>query len=144
MTRVKRAEVPEDLHPLFAQALNAGDVEALAALYSADACLMAERGTPARGSADLRAALARYVAAESRIELSTRNVVRAGDTALLVGDWRFRRMGKDDREVLTSGTSIEVVRRQPDGRWCYLIDLPYGLDEFDSAERNGVDRTLRL
>jgi hypothetical protein len=25
------------------------------------------------------------------------------------------------------GTSIEVARRQPDGSWRYLIDLPYGL-----------------
>jgi len=126
---------------LFAQALNAGDVEALAALYSGDAFLMAKRSTPARGSAEVRAALAGYVAAESRIELTTRNVVRVGDTALLVGEWRFRRMGRDQREVLTSGTSIEVVRRQPDGRWCYLIDLPYGLDQFNQAEINAVDRT---
>jgi ketosteroid isomerase-like protein len=130
---VKRAEMPGDLHPLFAQALNSGDVDALVDLYATDGFLMAQRDTAARGSAEIRAALAQYVAAQSRIELTTRKVVQAGDTALLIGDWHFRRMENDGREVLSSGTSIEVGCRQPDGRWCYLIDLPYGLDQFSAG-----------
>jgi uncharacterized protein (TIGR02246 family) len=125
---VKRAEVPEDLHPLFAQALNAGDVDALAALYAPDGFLMAQRDLPTRGSNEIREALAQYVAMEPAIELTTRKVVQAGDAALLVGDWQFRRTLSDGKEVSTSGTSIEVARRQPDGRWCYLIDLPYGIE----------------
>ncbi len=49
------------------------------------------------------------------------------DTALLVADWRFHGTAADGSDVATSGTSIEVARRQPDGNWRYLIDLPYGL-----------------
>jgi uncharacterized protein (TIGR02246 family) len=131
---VKRAQVPEDLHPLFAQALNTGDIEALAALYDPQGFLLAERGIPALGASEIHAALARYVGSNSRIELTTRDVVRAGDTALLIGDWKFRRSANDGSLVQTSGTSVEVVRLQPDGSWRYLIDLPYGLE---SSSING-------
>jgi len=61
------------------------------------------------------------------IQLTTRRVVQAGDTALLGADWRFHGTAADGSDVATSGTSIEVARRQPDGNWRYLIDLPYGL-----------------
>jgi uncharacterized protein (TIGR02246 family) len=131
---LKRAQVPEDLHSLFAQALNAGDVESLAALYESQGFLLAERGIPARGASEIHAALSPYVASGSRIELTTRAVVRAGDTALLIGDWKFRRTSDDGGLVQTSGTSLEVVRLQPDGSWRYLIDLPYGLE---SSSVNG-------
>lgn len=103
------AASPEDLHKLFKQMLNSGDIDALVDLYAVDGFLMA-RGAPARGSSTIRQELAKYVAMKPTIQRATRRVVQAGDTAL------------------TSGTSIEVARRQPDGSWRYVIDLPFGLE----------------
>ena len=88
---------------------------------------MARRSGPARGISAIRKALTEYVAMEPTIQLTTRRVVQAGDAALLVADWRFHGTAADGGDVATSGTSIEVARRQPDGSWCYPIDLPYGL-----------------
>ena len=73
-------------------------------------------------------ALAEYVAMKPTIQLMTRRVVQVEDTALLVADWRFHGTTSDGGNVSTSGTSIEVARRQSDGSWCYFIDLPNGLD----------------
>jgi hypothetical protein len=78
----------------------------------------------AEGINAIRQALADYVAMEPNIEVTTRRVVEAGHTALLVADWRFRGTARDGGVVSTSGTSIEVARRQPDGSWRYHIDLP--------------------
>ena len=119
---------PADLHRLFEHALNSGDLDALVALYAFDAVLMAGSGM-AEGINAIRQVLADYVAMEPHIEVTTRRVVEAGDTALLVADWRFRGTARDGGVVSTSGTSIEVARRQPDGSWRYHIDLPYGLGE---------------
>ncbi len=116
----------EDLHKLFEQALNSGDLDALVALYAFDGFLVARSG-PVRGISAIRKAIAEYVAMKPTIQLTTRRVVQAGDAALLVADWRFHGTAADGGDVATSGTSIEVARRQPDGSWCYLIDLPYGL-----------------
>ena len=120
------AASPEDLHKLFEQALNSGDLDALVTLYAFDGFLVARSG-PVRGISAIRKAIAEYVAMKPTIQLTTRRVVQAGDAALLVADWRFHGTAADGGDVATSGTSIEVARRQPDGSWCYLIDLPYGL-----------------
>jgi ketosteroid isomerase-like protein len=63
---VKSAEEPQDLHKLFEQALNSGDLDALVALYALDGLLMA-RGEPARGIGAIRKALADYVAMKPTI-----------------------------------------------------------------------------
>ena len=123
---VNAAVSPEDLHKLFVQALNSGDLDELVALYAFDGFLMARSG-PVRGISAIRKALAEYVAMKPTLQLTTRRVVQAGDTALLVADWRFHGTAADGSDVATSGTSIEVARRQPDGNWRYLIDLPSGL-----------------
>jgi ketosteroid isomerase-like protein len=124
---VNSAEAPEDLHKLFAKALNSGDLDALVALYAFDGFLMTRSG-PARGIRAIRRALAEYVAMKPTIQLTTRKIVQVEDTALLVADWRFHGTATDGCDVSTSGSSIEVARRQPDGNWRYLIDLPNGLD----------------
>lgn len=117
---------PEDLHEQFAKALNSGDLDALVALYASDGFLMARSG-PARGISAIRKALAEYVAMKPTIQLTTRRVVQEGDTALLMADWQFHGTTSDGGSVSTSGTSIEVARRQPDGSWRYFIDLPKGI-----------------
>ena len=121
------AASPEDLHRLFKQMLNSGDIDALVDLYAVDGFFMA-RGAPARGSTAIRQELAKNVAVKPTIQLATRRVVQAGDTALLLADWQFHGTTEDGGEVSTSGTSIEVARRQPDGSWRYVIDLPFGLE----------------
>ena len=82
---VKLGKSPDDLHRLFEQALNSGDLDALVALYAFDGVLMAGSGL-AEGINAIRQVLADYVAMEPNIELTTRRIVEAGDTALLVAD----------------------------------------------------------
>jgi uncharacterized protein (TIGR02246 family) len=123
---VKLAEEPQDLHKLFEQALNAGHLDELVALYAPDGLLMA-RGEPARGIGAIRKALADYVAMKPTIRLTTLRVVQTGDTALLFADWRFHGTNSDGSSVSTSGTSVEVARRQSDGSWRYFIDLLNGI-----------------
>jgi len=136
---VKPADAPEDLHKLFALALNSGDLDGLVALYACDGLLMAPTG-PARGIRLIRRALAEYVAMKPRIQLTTRKVVQVEDMALLMADWQFHATARDGSIVSTSGTSIEIARRQPDGSWRYFIDLPNGLDESFICPGNGLDR----
>jgi len=57
-----------------------------------------------------------------------------------VGEWQFHGAPSDGDEVSTTGTSIEVVRRQPDGSWRYPIHLPRGLAHIVPVE----DRNLEL
>ena len=138
---MKRAERPEDLHTLFAEALNSRNLEALTALYSDDSFFMAQRSVPTRGAGAIREAFVQYLAMNPSIRLTTRQVVQVRDTALLVGEWEFRGTSGNGAEVSTVGTSIEVARREPDGSWRYLIDLPNGPLPMASIENQNPSRS---
>jgi ketosteroid isomerase-like protein len=125
---MKQADTPEQLHTLFAEALNARDVEALAALYTAEACLAPRKQEAARGAAQTRKLLASYCDMKATMEITTRKAIAVGDTALLMSDWRMRGTAGDGRAIDAGGTSVEVARRGADGVWRYLIDLPHGIE----------------
>ena len=125
MSDVKR---PEDMSPRLAAAFNSADLDTMAALYEADAMLVDETGTRHQGADAIRAALAALLGAGGVLTSEPRFAVDAGDIALSGANWQLR--SKDGAEApLAQGTSIEVLRRQPDGTWRYLIDCPSGIDQ---------------
>ncbi|CAM3248081.1 YybH family protein [Stackebrandtia soli] len=108
---------PEDLSRLIVERLNAGDVDALVALYEPDAVLALPEGRVATGSGEIRETYRRLLTdgptfAPGR-QLTT---VRNGDLALT-------------SVRLADGTvTVEVARRQTDGTWRWVIDQPNLLD----------------
>src|SRR5262249_53064406 len=102
-------------------AFNAGDAGAIAALYEEDAIFVQDRQQVV-GRDGIREAYRSILANRGTLELSTIRVLESeAGIALLFGQWTHR-FG----DSVTRGTSVEVVRRQADGRWCFLIDDPYG------------------
>ena len=119
---------PVETHVLFQKAFNAGDLSGLMALYEPDAVLIPQPGAqPVRGTQAIRAALEGFLALKGKVELQTRHVVQHGDIALLRSAWRLKG-SSDGKPVEMSHASAEVVRRQPDGSWRYIIDHPFGAD----------------
>ena len=54
------------------------------------------------------------------MELETRSTIESGEgLAVLHAGWTLHTSGSTAR-----GISTEVVRRQPDGRWLFIIDEP--------------------
>ena len=122
------ASKPEDLHPLFAEAVSSGDVEALLSLFEPEAKLVSQPGQVAEEAAAIREALQPLLSLHGKMVVETQYVVSAGDIALLRGKWRCTGADPDGRSVEMQGDSTEVARRQPDGRWLYVIDHPFGAD----------------
>ncbi|MBI3637277.1 MAG: SgcJ/EcaC family oxidoreductase [Candidatus Rokubacteria bacterium] len=116
---------PEAMARVWCDAFNAGDVDALVALYEPDAALVRRSGERVTGRDAIRAMFAGSLARQPRIDAVTRKVVVAGDLALVFGDWTLHTTGADGRPVQASARSTEVLRRQADGTWRYLIDDPY-------------------
>ncbi len=112
------ASTPQELHFLFERAFNLGDVEAIVALYEPGAVLVTG-GTPVTGHDSIRDACIVSLASGARMKLDTRAVVESGEgLAVLHGAWS---LGPPSG---TQGLSTEVVRRQPDGSWMFVIDNP--------------------
>jgi len=113
------ATSPREIHTLFLDAFNRGDVEALVALYEPNASLVTRNGI-AVGHQAIREAYQRMLTGGARMELETRTVTESGQgLAVLHASWTYHR-----GETATPGLSTEVVRRQPDGTWLFVIDEP--------------------
>ena len=123
-----RVTRPEDMNAAFAEACNSGDVEQVLALYEPDALLAPQPGRRARGETEIREALLELLALHGRMTSTNAYCMPVGDLALLQGDWTFAGTGPDGTPVELAGRSAEVVRRQPDGSWRYVIDHPFGFD----------------
>ncbi len=126
-----KAGRPEELHRLWAQGYNAGDLEALSALYEPEARLVPRPGAEAvAGMAAIRDVLRGFLAQKGplRMEIKTESVIEAGDIALLRSWWRIAGSGADGKLVEITNRSIEVARRQADGSWRYVVDNPFGAD----------------
>ena len=116
------AQQPQAIHQQFERAFNAGDIEALMALYEPDCALVGEPGSVASGPDQVRAGLEGLLALKGKAKLTTRDVVQVGDLALLSCSWTLDGTGPDGQPVSIGGKTAEVARRQPDGRWLYVID----------------------
>ncbi len=124
----KKATTPAELHSRFIQALNAGDLDGLLALYTDDSVLLPSDGQLARGCKAIREAYSMLVALRPVIQLNTRRITDNGDIALLSADWRLKGAGPDGSPIEMAGRSAEVARRGKDGNWYYLIDDPNGAE----------------
>ena len=112
------ASTPQEIHLLFERAFNIGDVEAILALYEPGAVLVAG-GKPVIGHDCIRDAFNVFLSSGARLKLDTRAVIESSDgLAVLHGAWS---LGPPSP---TQGLSTEVVRRQPDGSWMFVIDNP--------------------
>jgi len=121
------ATEPDQLHGLFEQAFNAGDIEALMALYEPDAALVPQPGVTVEGSDAIRDSLRWFLDRRGEITLDTKLVVRVGDVAYLLNRWSLTGGRMPDGSPAELGaTTAEVARRQSDGSWLYVIDNAWG------------------
>ena len=119
------AYTPSEIHSLFRDAFNAGDVGSLTALYEPSAVLVVG-GKRVIGHENIRAAFKSLVAQRGRMTLETRAVVESPEgLAVLHGSWIVEPPPGIRNAVPTQGVSTEVVRKQADGTWLFVIDHPY-------------------
>jgi ketosteroid isomerase-like protein len=120
-----RPKSPEDVDRLFAERMNAGDTAGVVALYESGATLVTANG-PAAGPSAIEASVRAWVQDELHLECNVIAVHGSGETRVLYNDWRGTRRGPCGELLNIAGKALEVVRRQPDGSWLFLIDDPFG------------------
>jgi len=121
---------PQALHGALADRFNEHDLDGLLALYDEEASLVPQPGTVVKGSQALRQALAGFLALKPQETFAeTLGVVIAGDLALTHSRWGLRGSHPSDgKPIRLEHFGAEVMRRQPDGSWKFLIDDPFAGD----------------
>jgi len=113
---------PEEVHRLFSEAFNAGNLDAILSLYEPDAVLVPQPGQTVRGHAAIRQALTAFLAMKPRFAFQSIKALESNDIAILFSNWTLAGTG-----LSMEGQTTDVVRRQKDGTWLFVIDNPFGL-----------------
>ena len=119
---------PEDLYPALSEAHNAGDLEALVALYEPKAAFVIKPGRVTESPAELRGAMQHLVALRGRLTVNPRTFIRSDDLVLVLGTFTLSGRRGDGTAFERTSKFADVLRRQPDGHWLVAIDNPYGDD----------------
>jgi ketosteroid isomerase-like protein len=119
---------PEEMHPAFTAAFNARDLDALLELYETEAALTPEPGVVVTGHAAIREALGGFLSLNGPIAMTTKTIIPTDNLALLHAAWTLNGTGPDGAPIALEARSSEVIRRQADGTWRYIVDNPYSVD----------------
>lgn len=114
-----------ELDQRFVEALNSGDVEAIAACYwnSPEAVTFPPDMMEARGQEAIRSGFQQMFTTMpgARIELTETHQIPAGDMVMGWGLWRLTMNGPDGKPMEVSGRFTDV-KAERDGKWVYLVD----------------------
>jgi ketosteroid isomerase-like protein len=138
MTEIRRAHRPQDLDYILADAFDDGDVETAVAQFEDG---WVEWRPPLAGGDQtgdgigIKELIEQFAGPDTRMDLVVHHVTQANGLALLRSQWQVVRTTDAGEEVLIAHNGIEVVRRQDDGEWRYVIDHPWGADPSWSKDR---------
>jgi uncharacterized protein (TIGR02246 family) len=122
---------PEDVNSAFAEAFNSGNIEDLLSLYEPGAVLVPGPGQVVQGVEAIRVALEELLALKGRMRSENQYALVHEDIALLRAKVHLVGTGPDGNPLEINNHTAEVVRRQPDGSWLYILDHPRGADPSD-------------
>ena len=122
------AQKPEECDLLLLKALEQGDLDAAVALYEPTATFVVSPDQVVTGQAGIREVMQGYIAAKATFNIDAVTAVPSVDGSVAVTRVKGSSTspGPDGKPVTTPLHSVEVVRKQPDGTWLFIIDDPSG------------------
>ena len=119
---------PEQVLESIVTGINTGDLESLMPLYERNAAFATQPGSLAPGATGIGEALNGFISMNGTLDLEVTRVLEVDDLALVVGEWSFDGTGPDGEPVRLESRNADVLRRQADGTWRFVIDNPWGTD----------------
>lgn len=115
---------PSATNETFARAFNSRNLDNLLALYEPGAVHVGGVGVKQEaGIHQIEGALSALLEIPGTMVSVNNFCIENDGIALLRADWKL--VGPDGA-VVASGSTAEIVRRQPDGSWLYIIDHAAG------------------
>ena len=119
---------PEQVLKSIVDGINTGNLDTLMPLYEPEAAFATQPGSLTHGLPGVRETLAGFIAMKGTLDLKVTRVLEASDLALVIGVWSFTGTGPEGEPLTLTGHNADVLRRQADGSWRFVIDNPWGTD----------------
>lgn len=117
---------PENMNESFAHAYNSGDVNNINALFEQGARVVRYNGDIVTGMENIHREHVNLLQFGGRMTSINKYCVEIDGVALLRADWKIETRNANGEEMTIEGASAEIVRKQPDGTWLYIVDNPFG------------------
>lgn len=133
----ERARLPDDCSRILVAALESGDIETSVALYEPSAVLFSKSGRTMTGLDAIRQNNASLIALKPTFSIDFIKSTISGDGTLATNRMKANLSWKDAEGKLVEASvdTLEVLRKQDDGSWRYIIDDPYGSMRANLNER---------
>jgi len=122
---------PQEMMDTFFERFSAHDIEAVLALYEPNAVFVDEPGKVVQGTDAIRESLTAFMAMKPNLKLVKHETLASGDIETNFVKWTLTGTGPDGEPVSMEGAAVDVIRRQPDGGWKFVIDNPWGVAILD-------------
>jgi ketosteroid isomerase-like protein len=114
---------PASINEAFANAYNARDLNKLLALYESTAIHVTKDDENTTGIENIKKDLEQLLGLNGKMTSVNLSTVIHDNIALLQAKFVLKDAG--EKKVLAEGVTSEVLRKQADGSWRYIIDRPF-------------------
>ncbi len=118
----------------FQNCVRNGDVDGALSCFDAEAVYIPTLGNVVKGTVAIRKGLEMLCGMKPNLQAKRSLALEAGDLASWVDEWTLQATLPDGTPLVMNGVSSDIMKRQPDGTWVYLVDNPYGAAALGGAE----------
>jgi ketosteroid isomerase-like protein len=109
----------------FPRAVSAGELDAAAACFARDGCLITPDATAIHGRESIRRVLAQMIVRQTEIEVELSSAVGAGEVVLIHQRWRIH-SGEPRGERFEQTANAILILRRVEATWKLSIAAPWG------------------
>lgn len=112
----------------FQNCIRTGDVNGALSSFDEEAIYITEPGKFVKGKEEIKEKLEFLCSIKPDLQALRSSQFTIGDIASWVDEWTLKATLPDGTPLNMTGISSDVMKKQKDGTWAYLVDNPYGAD----------------
>ena len=112
----------------FQNCVRNGDVDGALDCFDDEAIYVTGIGTFVSGKENIRKALEQVCGLKPDLQAQRSAGFTIDNITAWVDEWTMKATLPDGTKLEMRGTSSDILKKQPNGNWAYLVDNPYGAE----------------